>query len=150
MECLPDTRVTEHDSLSGGAFYDTAPGGATLEYDIIFDTPGVYFVWVRAYSTGTEDNGLHVGIDGGVYDNGQKMQWCGTGQWTWSSAQRGSGGSSCGQDGTIMINVPSAGFHTVVFHQREDGFEFDRFMLTTDGSYRPEGAGPVESPRQSP
>ena len=150
MEILPDTRVAEHDPLTGDAFVDSGPGGATMEYDIIFDTPGVYFVWVRAFSTGTEDNGLHVGIDGTIYETGLKMQWCGTGQWSWSNAQRGSGGSSCGQAGTIMVNVPSAGFHTVSFHQREDGFEFDRFMLTTDGSYRPDGAGPVESPRQYP
>jgi hypothetical protein len=150
LELLPDTRVTERESLGGGAFYDESTDGASLSYEIEFETPGIYYVWGRAYSTGTEDNGLHVGVDNQIFESGFKMQWCGAGRWSWSNAKRDTGGSSCGVNGTITINVPSAGRHIVMVFQREDGMELDRFILTTDPNFTPDGAGPAESPRLNP
>ncbi len=149
MEILPDTRVTHDDAMATGSYYD-GMGGAALHYDIVFQNPGTYFVWVRAYSSGTEDNGLHVGVDGALPDSGTRIQHCGTGNWNWTNAKRDTGGSPCGVNGTITINIPSAGPHTITFYQREDGFEFDRFILTTSGNDAPAGAGPIESPRQGP
>lgn len=148
MEVLPDSRVTHDDPLAAGSFYDGA-GGATLHYAILFETAGTYFVWVRAYSTGTEDNGLHVGLDGQLSESGLRIQRCGTGDWSWTSAKRDTGGTACGVNGTITLAVPSPGLHTITFHQREDGFELDRFVLTTEGGDVPGGAGPPESPRQT-
>ncbi len=150
MECLPDLRVTEHDPLGPGTIYGDCVGGASLSYEIDFQTTGTYYVWVRVYSTGKEDNGMHVGIDGELPQTGVKIQWCGPDVWRWSSAQRDSGGDPCGVDGTITIEVAEPGLHTVTFHQREDGCEFDRFMLTTNPDYVPLGAGPMESPRMYP
>ncbi len=102
-------------------------------------------VWVRAYSTGTEDNGVHVGLDGQWPASGSKLQFCnGKNAWTWSSAQRDSDGP-CGKRNTIFIDVQTPGEHLVEFGMREDGFEFDKFVLTTDAAYVPMGAGPEES-----
>ncbi|HOA72781.1 MAG TPA: hypothetical protein PL151_17050 [Phycisphaerae bacterium] len=148
MEVLPDMRVTHGDPMETGSYHDGA-GGASLSYDIRFETPGTYYVWVRAYSTGTEDNGLHVGVDGVIPDSGRRIQRCGTGDWAWTSAQRDSGGTPCGENGTITIHIPSPGLHTVTFYQREDGFELDRFVLTTEAGDVPAGAGPPESRREN-
>lgn len=146
LECLPDTRVTHSDPIEDGSIYGDLTGGAQLDYEIDFETTGTYWVWVRGYSTGTEDNGMHVSIDGVVPATGWKIQMCGQNQWKWTNAQRDTGGSSCGINGTIMIQVTTPGVHTISFHQREDGFEFDRFLMTVDPFYTPSGGGPDESP----
>lgn len=146
VECLPDTRVTHDDPFAPGSFYGDSTGGARLDYPVLFQTAGTYRVWVRAQSTGTEDNGIHVGVDGTTAAAGMRIQWCGGG-WLWTNAQRDSGGTACGVNGTISINIPTPGLHVISFHQREDGCEFDRFILTTSTSYVPSGVGPPESPR---
>ena len=138
LELLPDTRVTHNDALlSGTNFWDTSGDGPSIDYNIEFPESGTYIVWVKAYSTGTEDNGIHVGINGSTPDSGARIQWCGgKNEWTWSSAQRVDS-NHCGVPRTISINVPSAGTHSIEFYAREDGFEFDQAIFlkeTHDGS----------------
>ncbi len=135
LELLPDTRVTHSDPLIPGQnFWDRPGDGPTVIYNIDFPAPGDYLVEVSAYSTGSEDNGIHVGINGSWSASGARMQWCtGKNQWTWSSAQRTSS-NHCGEPGTISINVPRAGMNQVMFSAREDGFEFDQFRLTALGN----------------
>jgi len=146
LEGLPDTRVTHDDPIRNGeSFFNNGGEGPMLTYRVVFTTPGRYYVHARAYSTGTEDNGVHVGIDGDWPDTGRRIQWCsGKNRWTWSSAQRDSGGSACGVEHTIWIEVPTAGEHEIHFSMREDGFELDKLILTTDDAYEPDGAGPAE------
>ena len=131
IEVLPDTRSTHDHKLIKGENFINEPGKmAVIEYDVEFSTPGRYYVWVSAYSTGPEDNGIHVGLDGKWPESGQRMQWCkGKNAWTWGSAQR-TEAVHCGEPGKIWIDVPSAGVHTVMFSMREDGFEMDRWSLT--------------------
>jgi hypothetical protein len=65
IKCLPDTRMTHDDALINGENFSNKPGLlAVLNYKINFSTPGRYYVWARAYSTGSEDNGIHVGLNG--------------------------------------------------------------------------------------
>jgi len=45
------------------------------------------------------------------------------------------------------FNVASTGVHTVNVWMREDGFVFDKIVLTTNASYTPTGNGPAESSR---
>ncbi|WP_299432583.1 DUF5060 domain-containing protein [uncultured Aquimarina sp.] len=144
LEILPDTRVTHDDPLVNGESFSNTPGVVgILDYKVKFTTPGRYFVWVRLYSTGSEDNGIHVGIDGTWPSSGQRMQWCaGKNQWTWESKQR-TDANHCGEAEKIYIDVPSAGVHTISFSMREDGVEIDKFVLSQ--SYiKPSGAGPDE------
>ncbi len=131
LELLPDTRVTHSDPLiSGQNFWDTPGTGPTITYNVDFAVAGEYRVDARAYSTGSEDNGIHVGINGSWPASGARMQWCtGKHSWTWSSAQRTSS-NHCGVPNSITIDVPSAGMHQVMFSAREDGFELDQFRLT--------------------
>ena len=85
LEILPDTRRTHGDKLIRGTNFSPDPGKmAVVHYKVNFTTPGKYYVWVRAHSTGSEDNGLHVGIDGTWPASGQRLQWCqGKRTWRW-------------------------------------------------------------------
>ena len=138
IEVLPDTRTTHDDKLIRGENFTNEPGVmAVVEYDISITNPGRYFVWVRAYSTGTEDNGIHVGIDGTWPESGQRMQWCeGKNAWTWASKQR-TADQHCGVPGLIWLDITEAGKHTVMFSMREDGFEMDAWALASDPKYVP-------------
>jgi len=143
LEILPDTRRTHDDKLKSDENICHTPGKmAVLTYKVYFNTPGKYYVWVRAFSTGGEDNGIHVGLDGEWPKSGERMQWCkGKKQWTWESKQR-TKKNHCGEPYKIYLDVKAKGEHTIHFSMREDGFEFDKWLLTTDKDYRPKGAGP--------
>lgn len=138
VEVLPDTRTTHDDELIRGENFTNEPGTmAVLAYDVEITKPGRYYVWVRAYSTGTEDNGIHVGIDGEWPESGRRMQWCeGKNVWTWASKQR-TEEEHCGVPGLIYLDIDRAGKHTVTFSMREDGFEMDAWELARDPDYRP-------------
>ncbi len=141
IELLPDTRVTHSDPLINGVNFTNTPGVAgIINYKVKFNSPGKYFVWVRAYSTGSEDNGIHVGIDGTWPESGKRMQWCGgKNAWTWESKQR-TNANHCGVAQQIFLDVPSAGIHTISFSMREDGFEMDKFILSKTYT-KPSGKG---------
>ena len=138
VEVLPDTRATHDDKLIRGENFANEPGVmAVLEYDVSITSPGRYFVWVRAYSTGTEDNGIHVGIDGSWPESGQRMQWCeGKNSWKWASKQR-TAEQHCGVPGLIWLDIDKPGRHTVMFSMREDGFEMDAWALSSDPAFVP-------------
>lgn len=131
LKILPDTRRSQKEELIEGENFSNTPGKlGVLEYKVFFNNPGKYYVWVRAYSTGSEDNGLHVGMDGTWVESGQRMQWCeGKSQWTWASRQR-TPKQHCGVEQMIFLDVPSAGLHTISFSMCKDGFEFDKFVLS--------------------
>jgi hypothetical protein len=138
LEILPDTRATPDEELIVGENFINVPGEmAVLEYDVEFATAGRYYVWVSIYSTGPDDNGIHVGIDGTWPESGQRMQWCdGKDAWTWASQQR-TEDVHCGVPGLIYLDVETPGPHVIQFSMREDGFEFDRWAMTTDPEMAP-------------
>lgn len=143
LEILPDTRITHDDPLlKGENFTEKAGTMAIVHYKVKFNNPGRYYVHARALSSGGEDNGVHVGMDGQWPENGQRIQWCkGRNHWTWSSLQR-TPQAHCGVANAIYLDVKEAGLHDIQFSMREDGFEFDKFILTKEKSYVPEGTGP--------
>lgn len=146
IEVLPDNRTNHDEKLipytnpQTEANFSPVPGKmAVLSYPIYFNTAGVYVFWARAFSTGPEDNGLHVGIDGSWPESSSRVQLCpGKYQWTWSSAQRRSH-NHCGDPFTVLVSVPNPGIHTITLSMREDGFELDKFILTRDFIFVPEG-----------
>ncbi len=139
IEALPDTRITHDDPLVQGENFYPVPGeGGIVGYKVNITTPGRYFVWARAFSMGTEDNGVHVGIDGVWPESGARLQWCeGKNEWTWSSAQRVPE-NHCGTNNTIYLDIETPGEHIVMFSMREDGFEMDKWLMTTDANFAPE------------
>ncbi len=138
IEILPDTRVTHADTLIRGENFSDEPGKmAVVHYNIKINNPGRYYVWVRAFSTGSEDNGVHVGLNGEWPEHGQRMQWCdGKNQWTWANRQR-TKEAHCGVPHEIYLDINEPGVHEIQFCMREDGFEFDAFILTKDAEYIP-------------
>jgi hypothetical protein len=144
LEILPDTRVTHSDPLVNGVSFSNTPGQITvIDYEVYVNSPGRYYVWVRAYSTGSEDNGVHVGLDGNWPSSGARMQWCsGKNQWTWESKQR-TNANHCGEPQLIYLDINTAGLHTLSFSQREDGFEMDKIVLSKTYD-KPSGTGPAE------
>ena len=144
LEILPDTRKNHGEKLIQGENFVNQPGKmAVLSYKVHFNTPGKYFVWARTHSTGTEDNGLHVGIDGTWPPSGQRMQWTAKRKWVWGSKQRTEKVHG-GVKGLLFLNIEKAGEHTISFSMREDGFEFDAFIMTTDAKFEASrGAAPA-------
>jgi len=138
LELLPDIRVTHEDPFGPPDAFWAAGQGPSASYTVTFPEEGRYYVHGRAFSTGTEDNGLHIGLNGAWPLSGQAMQFCTAGQnaWAWRSAKRHSGptGASCGVNHTIYLDIPTAGDHVVAISAREDGFELDRFALIKDKS----------------
>lgn len=133
LELLPDTRKTHDDQLIKGENFINEPGKmAVLNYSVKINNPGKFYVWVKAFSTGTEDNGIHVGLNGQWPESGQRMQWCdGKHQWTWDSKQR-TAEEHCGVEKMIYLDIDEPGMHTISFSMREDGFEFDQLALTRE------------------
>lgn len=61
--------------------------------------------------------------------------------WRWESKQRIEK-VHCGEPYLIYLDIEKAGVHEIAFSMREDGFEFDRFLLTKEREYIPQGTGP--------
>jgi hypothetical protein len=139
IQCLPDTRIIEKDKLINGENFTNNSGEmAVISYTINVKTPGRYYVWVCCYSTGTDDNGVHVGINGEWPESGKRMQWCeGKNKWTWASRQR-TEANHCGEPYLIYLDIEKTGKQTLTFSMREDGFRMDKIILSPDKMYVPE------------
>ncbi len=135
VELLPDTRVTHEDPILQGQNYWNQPGtGPRLDYTFHIPEAGRYYVFVKAYSSGTEDNGIHVGLNNTTPESGARIQLCsGKNNWTWSSAQR-TDENHCGVTKTIWLDFTEPGTNTVSFYAREDGFELDQFLLLKENN----------------
>ena len=149
IELLPDTRTNHFEPLVHDVNFSAVPGKMSiLTYPVYFDKPGKYFVWARAYSSGSEDNGLHVGLNNTWPSSSQRLQLCkGKNTWTWTSNQRRKN-NHCGTPNTIWLDIPESGVHNITLSMREDGFELDKLILTKDPNYTPEGIGPNETRRE--
>ncbi|MEM6561505.1 MAG: DUF5060 domain-containing protein, partial [Planctomycetota bacterium] len=147
LEILPDTRANHGETLVWAENFMNDPGRmAILTYPVLIETPGRYYVWARIYSTGTEDNGLHVGLNGTWPESGRRLQWTAKQQWKWNSKQR-TAQQHGGVRGLIWLDIDQPGYHEISFSMREDGTEFDRWLITTDPNFaEPDGVGPDESP----
>ena len=143
LEALPDTRWTHDEKLVHGENFSNEPGKmAVLSYKVHFSTPGRYHFWARIFSTGGEDNGMHVGLNGTWPESGQRWQTIKKNAWQWDSRQR-TEQVHVGVPGQLFLDVPNAGEHIVQISMREDGFEIDKWIMTTDRNYIPEGTGPA-------
>ncbi|MBP6386540.1 MAG: hypothetical protein KA313_09040 [Pseudarcicella sp.] len=146
VEVLPDEFVTKEDKAIEGVNLALIPGSlAVLEYKIYFNEPGRYYVWSRMRSNDDEDNTHHVGINGTWPLTGKILQFPKLQKkWFWNNKIRNSVPAPEGDGILAFVEVPTVGFHTIMFSMREDGEEFDKFILTKDKNYqKPEGAGPA-------
>lgn len=143
LEILPDTRANHGQKLiEGENFTDDAGQMAVLHYKVQINTPGRYYVWVRCFSTGGEDNGVHVGLNGQWPESGQRWQTVQKQKWAWDCRQR-TPKVHTGVPMQLFLDIGKAGEHEILFSMREDGFEMDKFVLASDRAFRPEGQGPA-------
>jgi hypothetical protein len=112
-----------------------------LAFPVRFATTGTYYVWIRGLGPSANDDSLHVGVDGAAVPSSDRV----TG---FSNALGWSRSTIDGPVATIQVN--QAGIHTVNVWMREDGFSFDKLLLTRTQSFTPTGAGPAESDREGP
>lgn len=114
----------------------------SLSFRAALDEPGKYFVWVRGYAPNEEGRSVHVGLDGEAVEDASRMVISSAGRYEWTNRRlRGE---------QAFIEVPDAGVHSIDVWMREDGFVFDRLLLTPEEDFT--GAqggalGPPESPR---
>jgi len=135
IEALPDLfheegdPIVQNDNLGG-------PGTvAVLHYNVWFSKPGRYFVWTRLRSNDQEDNTTGAGVDGVFPKTAQILQSpVEHKKWIWKSENRVSRNPWI--IGRASVDIPTPGIHDVNFFMREDGEEFDRFILTTDSLFQ--------------
>ena len=114
---------------------------AVLSYPVYFSQPGRYYIWARAFSTGSEDNSVHFGLNNEWPETAGRMQWCdGKHEWTWSSARRVPD-NHCGETLTNWLDVPVEGNYTLNVSMREDGAKLDKIILAKDKAFFPQDAG---------
>ena len=115
----------------------TTLNGPELDYKVYFPTAGTNYIWVRGVgdsSPGPSNNdSIQVGLDGtlvgvvsGTFPLGQGYTW-----------------GTAGTGAPIVVATP--GMHIINAWMREDGFGFDKLLLTTNASYTPTGIGPAQS-----
>ena len=115
--------------------------GARLDFTVNFTKTGTHYYWFRGGEPRAAGDGdsVHAGIDGTAPPN--LVQLTGaptftTTGWNWVGANATARAS---------IDVPVAGPHTINAWMREDGFYFDKLIITTDPDYVPTDVGPAES-----
>ena len=129
------TTDVDNDSSDG-----VITNNAELSYRVNFTTTGTYYVWVRAGAPNVNGNSIHAGLDGQVFDTSDNITDSAFGStFNWGKATKD------GPPATITVNTP--GVHMVNFWMREDGFRFDKIILTKSSSTFSE-TGPAESPRR--
>ena len=123
MHALPD-----RDTNQNTGYVSASP---CLDYRVTFPEAGTYYVWVRGKAAGSARNSsdsVHVGLNGRALSSSDRINGFGTSVgWTNKT-----------MDGTLAkINVGSAGTHTLNVWMREDGFAFDKLILTANQNYKP-------------
>ena len=115
-----------------------------VQFPVRFATPGTYYVWIRGYGQTDEDDSVHVGLDGNAVVTGEMISefQLKPSAWDWSNV-------AMDRVRRATLVIPSAGVHTINVWMREDGFRFDKMLLTTDSNLTPTGNGPAESPRDN-
>ncbi len=139
VELLPDTRRSHSDKLvQGENFINEGGKMAVLAYKISVAQPGRYYVWVRAYSTTSEDNGLHFGLNGQWPASGARWQTVKKNGWHWDCKQR-TEQVHTGVPMQLWLDVATPGAHELLMSMREDGIEVDQIALARDAKWRPPG-----------
>ena len=131
LQALPNTGTNRSSNYAANSPH--------LAYRILPEEAARYYVWVRAKAASSNDDSLHVGLNGQAVASGQYITGISS-SWSWTSVR--SGGARA------FVDIGAAGEHVLDVWMREDGLVIDKIVLSTDASFVPGGKGPVES-RQS-
>ncbi|MEM6332874.1 MAG: LamG-like jellyroll fold domain-containing protein [Planctomycetota bacterium] len=140
-------------SGSGGAHLDVGPDigpgysnyeddAPRLDFKVNFESTGTHYVWVLGRSSSNNPGGsdsVHVGLNDQAVSSADKITGFNSGSFSWKRST---------MDGPVAtINVTQTGVQNLNVWMREDGFQFDKIVLTTSSSYVPTGNGPAQSGR---
>jgi hypothetical protein len=128
-------RALPNDGRDVGLVVNNSP---KMDFQVRLNTTGTHHLWVRGYAESFFDASVIVGIDGQPTRLGN-ITFSPTGDYAWGND------SNDGPD--ARLTVPTPGEHLVTVWMSQDGFILDKILLTTDGSFVPDGFGPSESPR---
>jgi hypothetical protein len=143
VEVLPDLFFDDNNAIFPGEnLSDGTQPMAVLHYRVHFSKPGRYYIWSRIRSNDEEDNTMAAGVDDTWPESAKTLQFKKhTMKWQWNSENRLS--RTPWKIGRSCLEIPASGIHDVQFSMREDGHEFDRFILTSDEAFvQAEGIGP--------
>jgi len=142
MEALPDLFHTDEDPIIAGHNLGTKGDSvAVMHYKVHFNSAGTYYLWTRLRSNDEEDNTTQAGINDTWPETAKTLQSpVNKKEWIWKSDNRIS--RTPWKMGRSTLDIPSPGVHDIQFCMREDGEEFDRFLLTKDENYQPDAIGP--------
>jgi uncharacterized repeat protein (TIGR03806 family) len=110
-----------------------------LDFVTNFAQTGTYQVWVRGRDSGAtagNSDSVHVGLDGQALTSADRITGFTT-AFGWTRATI--------DNVNATLNVTTTGQHTINVWMREDGFIFDKLVLTTSTSFTPSGTGPAET-----
>jgi hypothetical protein len=114
-----------------------ATGSPRLDFRVNFVKTGTHYVWVRGMGATASDDSVHAGFDGTALTSADRI-------FRFDKSLSWSRNTMDGQLATV--DVATVGVHTVNIWMREDGFVFDKLVVTSNRSYAPSGGGPAESP----
>ena len=119
--------------------------GSRLDYNITFEEPGEYFVWLRMRgdSYGNDTVGLVWDFTNHTTDEFETYSsygWTSEGQWEWEP--------EFNRD-PFSINISEKQTHKLSVFMMEDGVEFDEIMITTIADIKPKSVDVHAIERQS-
>jgi hypothetical protein len=144
VEALPDLFHSDDDPIIPGDNLGNGGGKmAVLHYNVVLENPGKYYIWTRLRSNDQEDNTTQGGFDDIWPQSAQTLQSpVNHKDWIWKSENRLS--RNPWKTGRAYLDITASGKHVIQFCMREDGEEFDKFILTRDSLFIPgEGTGPA-------
>ncbi len=152
LRALPDRGVMTEERLTG----------PMVAYRIDFAHPGRYQVAVRGLGPDAGGNSIHVGLNGERVTDPRGLSWpVGDLLLTWRhSYAQGEAGALV----PVVVDVPTAGVHTLNLWMREDGVVVDKVWLTriaaseqppnegdpNPGDPDPDPSDPADAPIKSP
>jgi archaellum component FlaG (FlaF/FlaG flagellin family) len=128
---------------NAGNAYSYNPGdrpvnNPELDYLVNFTTTGTFTVWIRGSGDSDaagQNDSINLGLDGAIAYRMNGL-WTQAAGFAWGSSPTPGGA-------TFTVSTP--GVHTLNIWMREDGFVFDKLVLSSNPNYNPTGTGPAES-----
>ncbi|MGB3800692.1 MAG: T9SS type A sorting domain-containing protein [Lewinella sp.] len=106
---------------------DTYDQGAELSFDIDFVKTGNHYIFVRFRADNNNNNSLHLEFDG-VRVGSWAFPLTGA-NWMWVRIP-------------VSVNPATTGLHNFSVYHLEDGMDLDRFIISSDPDFIPDGIGP--------
>jgi hypothetical protein len=101
-----------------------------LDYRITITNPGPYYVWVRGQALASDEDSLHVGVDGSAQQASDRMDGFEPyGNWVWTNHTR--------DESEAVVTFPDPGPYLINIWMRESGVRLDKIIFTQEENYQP-------------